>query len=219
MRGRPRSLVDEPTTTLTDYAISIAATACAVLILNRRDNTQLVTLLIASAFVSVALGAALGGTSHGFSAQLAQRHARLVWATSLLCAQAASLLLAYAALIARMPGAAASIAALLLAIKTALFTARIVRSRRFADVAYDAALSLGVVALVEAGAWLRGPAASAPGMLAAVAVTAAGVIVQRSGRGLPTSWLRGHFNHNNLMHIAQLLATWLFYRGALELPG
>jgi hypothetical protein len=94
-----------------------------------------------------------------------------------------------------------------------------VRAPRFANVSVDAGLSLGVLALVEAGAWLRGDAASAPWMLAAVAATAAGVAVQRSGRGLPASWMRGHLNHNDLMHVAQLVATWCFYRGALALPG
>jgi len=46
-------------------------------------------------------------------------------------------------------------------------------------------------------------------LLAACAVTGAGILVQRAGRG----W-RSRLNHNDLFHIAQLAATPLFLRGA-----
>jgi hypothetical protein len=211
-RHEPRTrLIDEPSTTITDYAIAITSTACAVLLVQQGETTA-VQLLSVAAFATLSLSAACGGTSHGFGVRLTPQRARLVWTASLLCAQAASLLLACAVFFARLPAPAAAVVIAALVMKTAPFAVRIVRAPRFAVMASDAALSLGLIALVEAAAWLRGDAASAPWLLAAIAITAAGVAVQQSGRGLHRA-----LNHNDLMHVAQLVATWLFYRGIAQL--
>jgi hypothetical protein len=42
----------------------------------------------------------------------------------------------------------------------------------------------------------------------------ADLVAQRSGLGL-----HRHLNHNDLSHVATTVATWLFFRGLLVLPG
>ena len=214
MQARPpqrRILLDEPVTTLTDYAIAIAAGAFSVFLLAEAGERS-VMLVSAGAFAVNAVAAALGGTSHGIGRRLSRERARAVWTSSLWCVQLSSLLLAGAVLIARLPPPGAAAAITVIAGKTLAVATRIALSPRFPHAAIDAATSLSVVALVEALAWLGGTSSSAPWMLAACTVTGAGVLIQRSGRG----W-GSRLTHNDLFHIAQLAATPLFYRGALLL--
>jgi hypothetical protein len=70
---------------------------------------------------------------------------------------------------------------------------------------------LGMAALATA-AWWRGGAAAAPLLVAGVAVSAIAAVVQvRKIAPHP------RFNHNDLYHLIQIAALYLFYLGGLRL--
>ena len=68
----------------------------------------------------------------------------------------------------------------------------------------DYGIALLIVGAVQL--WRRGP--STPWVIASIAVSVIGALVQMTGIRL-----HEHFNHNDLYHMIQLVALWLLYRG------
>lgn len=204
--------LDEPTTTLTDYAITLVAGWLAVRLLDA--TTALAPALLAAAFVAVALAALLGGTVHGFGVRLGEARRALLWRLTLQLAVATNALLLAAVIVARVPAPwerwllAATVA-------KALGFAHFAWWRRdFRWAVYDSLVTFAAIAVVEGIALARHDAPGAWWMLGGVAVSVVAGAVQRSGLTA-----HRHLNHNDLYHVVQLVAVFLFYRGGLLLAA
>ncbi len=200
----------EPVTTLTDYAITVAAGWLAVRLATSADGAP--AWLLAAALGVVALAALLGGTEHGFGRRIPERPRRLLWRLTMQLAILASGLLLAAAVVADAP-AEWRPWILSAGVAKALFFAHFAWWREeYRWVVYDSLLSFATIAVVEGVAWSARGVPTAPWMLGGVAVSVLAGVVQRTGLGL-----HRHFNHNDLYHVAQIGAAYLFYRGGLAM--
>jgi len=183
---------NEPVTALTDYLLAIVCLVCAAR-LWRAARVRL--RLAAAAFAAIAAGALFGGAYHAVGG------AALWKLTVYSLGLVGFFLVAAAAWPSRLLLAAAGI-------KLAFYSVWITSHDEFRYVIYDYGLAMvALLALsIRAGPCWRWIAA-------AVAVTAAGSAVQSSGFAL-----HRHFNHNDLYHVIQMGAAWLFYRGFAAWP-
>lgn len=205
--------VSEPMTTLTDAALAAWALLLGAWLFVRVPGSP-AAVLVGTALVVVGLGAAAGGVVHGAVHQIGEQGWRLLWRITLLLAGLANALLVAAIVVEVAPP---SVLPLLLALVAARFVAFAVgawRDYRFRRVVLDSAVALLVVALAQLWAWAVLRAPSAPWLLAAVVVSVAGGLLQQRGVGL-----HRRFNHNDLYHAVQMVALYLFFRGALLLGG
>lgn len=204
--------MSEPMTALTDFLLAAVAGALAALLLAPTEMGGATRKMWGAALAATALAALLGGIFHGFHGQLeAVRARRLWWVTLLLSALPPSLLLAAAAL-GLERGPARSFLLLLAPLKLALTSVLVWRRGNFAVVAYDAGISLLLILLLtlwELGTERAGSEGWWIG--AGVMVALVGAVAQQA-RWRPTPRL----NHNDIFHLAQTIACYLLYRGALH---
>lgn len=195
----------EPATTLTNAGLAIAGAVFAALVFQARDDLE--GSAWAAAFAAGAIGAALGAHAHGFPDFVSPRTHRLVWRGTLFFVGMAGLLFALAALLAM--GVRPAVAAPVIGAAAAVYVVAIARSPSFttAGIAYAAALLALTVRAFMGGVRPPGPGAW---ILAAVTLTALGVIAQRAKLGL-----HERFNHNDVYHVIQLVALFFLYRAAL----
>jgi len=151
------------------------------------------------AFFAVAASAFIGGTYHGFP----QFHPHELWAATMFCAGVASFAMVVAT--GQATGIAPTFFFWFALLKFMAYVAVTSRHDEFLYVVIDSGIGLLLVALLHA---IRG---DPPWrwMIAAVAVSVAAAGVQAM-RLAP----HPHFNHNDLYHVIQIAAMWLFYRGA-----
>ena len=198
---------------LTDYVLAILASVLGALLMRhavaadgRAEGAW------AAAFVTTAAGAVTGGTWHGFADFMEARVRRGLWkATQILLGLTGLAMVAGAALAV----ARGSLLAVLLAAAAAKFAvyARAVATRDdFAVVVIDYGASMAAVALMQVVALALWGAPSATWILAGIGVAIAGSVVQ--GRRMSP---HPRFNHNDVFHLVQMVAIWLFYRGGLLL--
>lgn len=206
-------MIAEPTTTLTDYLVAIASTWWGVALLrDARRRGSVAARWWGAGFLAVAVAAAAGGTVHGFGPALGADGAAILWRASL-AALAAFAVCAAATAIADgvAPEPRGPLPLLVGALFAAALTAAILRPA-FSTAIVIYGLGLGALVVQQAVAWIGRRAPSGPWIVAGGALAAAGSLVQHLG-------LAPHprFNHNDLFHVIELGAGWLFYRGGRRL--
>ncbi|HEV7477419.1 MAG TPA: hypothetical protein VGO02_06755 [Burkholderiales bacterium] len=149
--------------------------------------------------MSVAVAALAGGTSHGFPGL----YPVILWKTTLIAAGVASCAMVVAT------GKATAIFprtfAWLATVKFCIYCVWVALRDDFIIVVIDSGSALLIVATLHAirggppWRWMIGGVA--------VSVVAAGVQAMHLAP-------HPHFNHNDLYHVIQIAAMWLFYRGA-----
>jgi hypothetical protein len=206
-----RVKIAEPGTVLTDWLLA-AFTAWLAWTLFRqvyRLKDRAANLWLA-AFCAVAASAFLGGTWHGFSAQIDPSLAAVLWAATMLLASAGSLLFLLAALHVYTSGRLLDILSGIAVTKFVLFALLVAINDNFRIVVYDSALAMfALVVLGTWGAWVR-QVPSAPWMLAGVLVSMLAALFQQGRVSI-----HAHFNHNDLYHVIQMGAMYFLFRGGL----
>jgi len=181
-------MVHEPITLATDYLLAVASAIFAVR-LWRRGNR-----LWALAFFSTACGSFFGGTFHGFGGTAN-------WKATVAAIGLASMFLVL--------GATGNRALRILAVAIFItYAIWMVAHDDFVYVIIDYGISLIAVTILQAAAWIRERAVSAPWVIGSVIVSVAAAIVQQA----PIA------HHNDVYHGIQLAALWLLYRGGALLP-
>ena len=197
--------ITEPTTVLTDYLLGAGACVAGLRLLSENwRRPQWSVRLWALAFLSAAVAALAGGTSHGVKLIATERVQQQFWRTSLYSIGIASSLMLCGTIIATLPrrwrrwllaGALG---------KFVLFAGWIRTSPEFRYVLYEYASSMLGILLLERRRKRHGSEAITAGILTSFVAGA----VQRTG------FREGkHFNNNDLYHLIQLVAVYLFYRG------
>jgi hypothetical protein len=177
-------------TLATDCLICVAAAIFAVRLWRANRPWAL-------AFVFTSAASLFGGTYHGFAPVLVPVTVLLLWkATVFAIALASFFLLAGSGRILTIIGI----------VKLVLFVSWMITHNDFKFVIADYGITLlliGIAQLVR-----RQP--STKWVLDSIAVSVIAALVQQSRFDL-----HGHFNHNDLYHVIQLVALWLLYRGGL----
>jgi hypothetical protein len=190
--------MNEPMTVVTDYALgSVAAWLALVLFRSAQTSRR----LWAVAFAALAAAAFLGGTWHGFL------QSNLLWKATTLSAGVASFGMVAGSSWAVFSGPLRAFVLTAALAKLVVYSAWMLSHDAFLYVVIDTGIAFIVVAALHLWKW-NGP------ILAGVAVSIAGALVQASGFRL-----HEHFNHNDLYHVIQIAALLLLYRGAKRLQS
>ena len=190
-------MINDPMTLATDYLLALVTGGAGVLAL-RHAAGQSGRRWWGIAFLALALGAALGGTHHGFAIEA-------LWRPTLMAVGAASAAMLAGSTLATTAGRARSALLGLAAAKLLAFWACVWRDDRFIWVVADTGMAFVLVGLLHALRW-RQP--GSPPIVAGVALSIAAGLVQASGLDL-----HRHFNHNDLYHVIQAVAMVAYYRG------
>jgi hypothetical protein len=190
--------MNEPMTVLTDYALGGVAAWLSILLF---ANPQASRRLWALAFAALAAAAFLGGTWHGFL------QSDVLWKATTLSAGVASFGMVAGSSYAVFASPLRAFVLTAALAKLAVYSAWMLGHDAFLYVVIDTGIALIIVAALHLWKW-NGP------ILAGVAVSIAGAVVQASG-----FTLHEHFNHNDLYHLIQIAALVLLYRGAKRLQS
>jgi hypothetical protein len=166
----------------------------------------------AAALACAAVGSFAGGTYHGFGPALYPPRAAALWTFTTLAVGAASALLLVSAITASFTGRARRWWLVAVAAKFVLYSAWMLGHDAFVFVIADYGLTLVVVLALTVGGRLGGAGGWRSPLVGAVVVSALAAALQQSG-----VVLHRHFNHNDLQHVVQMVAMWLFYRGGARL--
>jgi hypothetical protein len=194
-------MISEPMTLATDYLLAAITAILAVRILRATGN-QYSRRLWGLAFLALALGAALGGTHHGFELEA-------LWKPTVLAIALASCGMLAGSAFATTHGRVRQALLGLALVKLAAFWLWTWRDDRFIWVVADTGLGFALVALLHA---LRAREPGSGAILAGVGLSVVAGAVQASGFDI-----HRHFNHNDLYHVIQIAAMAAYYRGVRQL--
>jgi hypothetical protein len=217
--------ITEPVTTLTDYAIALESLVFSGILLRRGTAWQQRSIqLWGAAFAAVAVAAGLGGTCHGFVEVLGNSMAGGLWQGMVYALSGASLLMLLATIKSNLPHRWQGWAMAAVGLKSAIGLGWIMHHYSaddgFSYGVADYLSSMLVVLLLAIGSFTHSvltPAAVSKSTAAGWIV--AGVLVSGVAIGLQNSGIRlaAWLNHNDLYHLVQMLALYLFFRGGCSL--
>jgi len=202
--------ISEPMTMLTDYTLAGVTAWLGWLLFRKRDGHASRSLW-SLAFVALTLGAALGGTYHGFATAISRNVQALLWKSTVLAVGVASFGMLAGSAIATTTNPLRKMLLVIAAGKLALYSVWMLAHDEYVFVIADTGFAMAVVGVLHGWPALRQDRASMR-ILGAVGASALAAGVQASG-----FTLHRHFNHNDLYHIIQIGAMALFYSGAAEL--
>ncbi len=203
-------LIRETTTAATDYLITcVAWTFGAKLLFSSQHRSHRSRQLFGVSFGFIGLAALCGGTTHGFVLFLDDAVLGLLWKCTVYSI-GSSMLFGVAATLIGSPlqRPPRLVAHTLNAAGFAVYAAWMVNHNEFVYVIYHYVLAMLSIAGIQAWAYYKLRAASAPWIVAGVIATLLGAVVQQSGLRL-----HPHFNHNDLYHVIQIAGLYLLNRG------
>jgi hypothetical protein len=200
---------------VTDYLLAVATAIWGIgLLESALADGEPSRALWGVGFLASSLGAALGGTVHGFAPRMGKRVRSAVWLVTLSTVAFAGLALFGGAVLADASRDLRPWLLLAGIVKTALFGYWVAAEASFRYVVLDYSLSMIAVVAVELSALARGASDAAPWILAGIALSLLAARVQRA------KWRLGrHLGHNDLFHLVQLGAFYFLYVGGLSLSG
>lgn len=199
----------EAVVAITDYLLAVAAFAGALGLDRARERRDRISLRFwATGFLAAGAAALLGGSWHGFSHRLPDPSAALLWKATLAAAGLAGFLLAAGAAFASLPRRAARAVAMLAAVKLAVYLVRALPGGAFDAVVVDSVATLAAIVLLQALAYVRRRAPSAPWVLAGAAVSAGAAAIEALRPSFPPP-----FGPDAAYHLVQIAGLYFFYRG------
>lgn len=205
--------IHEPMTLLTDYLLAglVFYFGLRLLAHCRRSGAQS-GYWWTIGFHASAAAALAGGTYHGVLSHLSPLAAFLLWKFTVFAIGLAALFLFAGAVMATLSGTPRKCLLVLAGLKFLVYTLWMTAHDDFRYVIYDYAPALAGIFLLAILAALTRRERFAPWLIGGVLVSFAAAGIQMSGFALHL-----HFNHNDLYHVVQMGAFWLFYRGGLLL--
>jgi hypothetical protein len=159
--------------------------------------------LAAAAFFATSAGAAAGGTYHLIGTQI-------LWMATVYALGLVGFLMSASAAFLALAGGARRAVLGVAGLQLGIFGVWVAGRDDFRYVIYQHGAALALTFALFCWASYKGRSRGTIWIAAAMLATIAGSIVQASGFSL-----HRHFNHNDLYHVIQLGAAWLFYRGFL----
>jgi len=194
---------------ITDYLLGALAMALGILLLGRAARPS---RLWGYALVALAFAAFAGGTWHGFQAVFAGGVLFWLWKAAVYLAAVFGLAAASGTIIATTSGhPRRALLAAMIAISVVYAVIMTMLDDFIYVIAFDAtAMALVLVLHLRSGRSRHDPAS--PWIVAGIAVSVIGAIVQASGLSL-----NEYFNNNDLFHVVQMAGVYLLFRGAWRL--
>lgn len=201
--------ITEPITMLTDYILAIETLVLAILIFNSSDDNSS-RILWGLAFVIATISAILGGTSHGFKEFGNQRIQNFIWKLTVFSIGLGAILMFLGTLIARFsPSTLRVVVIIIVAISYGVYFYWMRSHDEFIFVIAYYVPYLVFILIIEL---FFLSTISAPFMISGIIITFMGFAVQASRKGIHTN-----FNHNDIFHVVQMIAMFVFYRGVINL--
>ena len=205
--------ITEVATMLTDFAIAAICIALSLATVHRAEPSGDVAQQIwAASFAFAAIAAAIGGVVHGFVLHLGLATRDALWKATQYVMGLTGLAIFASAVVAFTSGTTQTCLIGVAAAKFAAYAAVVRRRNDYAIVVADYGTSMIALSALALAGWVRTGAAAAPWLLAGVVVSAVAAFIQLK-RVSP----HPRFNHNDLYHVVQIAALYLFYRGGLLL--
>ena len=212
---RPISLeanmpISEPMTMASDYVLAALAVLLARPLLKiGREPGRRPARLWGFALVATAAGAFWGGTSHGFAIQLGETGHAVLWKLTVWSIGAASALMLTGSVVSVLEGRIRHVLLTIVPLKFVVYVVWMAFHDQFLYVIVEYAPNMVGVAGLHAYARRAGGDEAAAWMIGGVAVSFAAAGIQQSG------WVfHEYFNYNDLYHLVQMAALYLFYHGA-----
>jgi len=200
--------IQEPMTTFTDAVLAVECFVLASWLLAEPAGTGEAGRWWALALVALGVGAASGAAAHGLVDYLSPRMQHGVWLASLAAIGAAGAGMLAATVRSVVPPPAQGWLIGAVGVKLVLYLAWLVRRPVFRTAILDYGSAMLGVVILQLWSIGRGDAPAAPWILGAVLVSLAGSAIQQARLGLGP-----RFNHNDVYHVIQMVAIYLFYRG------
>ena len=192
----------EPVTAATDYLLAIVYLIFALRLLRQAVmERQHATQLAAAAFFATMLGAAAGGTYHWIGGEI-------LWKLTVYCIGLTGFFMTASSAFVALAGAARRAFLIAAGFQFVAYGAWVNGHDDFRYVIYDYAAAMFLTLCMFAWASHRRLNRSVVWIAPAILVTLAASLIQASGIDL-----HRYFNHNDLYHVIQLGAAWLFYQG------
>jgi hypothetical protein len=209
---RPLSLgllrITEPATMATDFVIAAMCTAFGMVLGGGAAGTGSARGLWALSFGFTAAAALIGGVVHGFALHLERATKQRLWKATQYAMGLTGLAILAAAVVAFVGGPARLWLLAGAVAKLVAYAAVVQRRDDYTVVMVDYGLSMIALAALASVGWARDGAAASPWLVAGVVVSAVAAAVQ-AAKVAP----HRHFNHNDLYHVIQMAALYLFFRG------
>ena len=203
--------ISEPATLVSDWVLAAVAVALGARLLRTGTwEPRRARRLWGAAFLAGAAAAFAGGAVHGFAPWLSPLAHDVLWKTVLVGTGLAGSLILAGALLASLVGRGQTVFLAAAAGQLAVYLALVSHSN-------DVRLAVGNGAVTILALLTLAPTTASRHprrlgwILLALGLTAAGLVVQRSGLAA------GILNHNDICHVLQTAALWPFYRAGLLL--
>ena len=201
--------ISEPTTLFTDYALAVLTLLWGIrLFRTGQQSKQTSTLLWGLGFLATASASLWGGTFHGFRPHLGEALAVVLWKMSVYSVGFASFFMLSAIVLICVKHSWLPWALGVVALKFLVFAIWMMSHSEFRFVVYDYASAMMVILLLQIHAGMSRRAKSAVWIVGGVLIGLAGGVIQ-----MKNFYLHEYFNHNDLFHVLQMAAFYLFYRG------
>ncbi|MDQ6631323.1 MAG: hypothetical protein M3Y82_06150 [Verrucomicrobiota bacterium] len=201
--------ISEPMTLFTDYALALLTLFWGIRLLRLGEHDQQISkLLWGLGFLATASASLLGGAFHGFRLHLSDLFAVFLWKASVYFVGLASLFMLSAMVLICTKPSWRYWALGIVALKFLVFTIWMIGHSEFRFVIYDYALAMIVIFLLQIYVGVNHRAKSAAWIVGGVLIGLAGGAIQ-----MKKISLHEYFNHNDLFHVMQMAAFYLFYRG------
>jgi hypothetical protein len=204
--------ITEAATMATDFAIAAICVAFTLKTMHIAPGVASVRGLWALTFAFAAVAAIVGGVVHGFALHLDARAKQHLWKATQYTMGLTGLAILAAAGGAFVDEPARRWVLGVAIAKFAAYAAVVQRRDDYTIVVADYGASMIALATLAIVGWARRSAAAAPWLVAGVLVSAVAAAVQ-----LRKVAPHPRFNHNDLYHLVQIGALYLFYRGGLLL--
>ena len=205
--------ITEPMTVLTNILLGgLAFVLAARLGLYSAAEGIRASSLLSGALLTTAIAAILGAIAHGIDPRFDPASRARMWRAALYATGfVGAATVASVAFFAARGNIRTAILAFA-ALKLAMYMINVARRPEFRVAAADYGGALAILLVGAVYASVRWRLAGAPWLIAGVAVSLVAGIVQ-ARRVAP----HRHFNHNDLFHVIQMVALYMFYRGGVML--
>ena len=201
--------ITEPMTVLTNVVLAAIAFVLTVRLGYRASAEGLkASGALAGGFMATALAAVLGAAAHGADPLVDPALRQRLWRGSLHTTGFIGVATVISVAFFAARGSVRTAILAFAGLKLLWFTVAVARRPEFRVAAADYAGALAILLAGAVYAWVRWSEPGAGWLIGGVVVTLAGSVLQARRVGF-----HRHFNHNDLFHVVQMVALYLFYRG------
>ena len=196
-------------TLITDYLLGAFTLLLGMLLLR---GSGLPTRLWGWGFIASAIAAITGGTWHGFETVLDERALFWIWKATMYLLGVFGLATVCGSIVAAIDGRLRTVCIAAACAVTIAYGVAAATHDAFIYVIAFNAITMAAILVIQVFTRVRHRDPASPWIIAGIAISAVGAAVQASGYS-PYAL----FNNNDLFHVIQAGAMYLFFRGAVLL--